>query len=516
MVQARPRRLRRAGQLRRQHRALGDELRRRQRLPLRRPSPVASGYWPDKFLHLADVVPYDATAPTAPGRPRVVAHQGRVGLVVAALRRRRPAWRATGCSATACQMRHPAEPSYWDRQVSAGSGLRLRRGGRRRRPATPRRPVRARVVPGAEAADRAWVTTGAGPALCGRSRDRRAPQLTCTVLTDAGWRRVAAARGRTDWGHVGQPALRDHATATWPTAAPSGRPRRSAAATCTTLDADDADLGPRRPVRAAAAARGRPDLAPDRRRARRSADSAAAPPRQRLGCACSPTSGWRCRGLHRTTRWGAPHQSRVRRRRRPGVVLPDGRPRPQPPSGCPARPSTPAPDVGLRPHVRPARHGRPGRGHLAAHGCRARRCAAAPARPPGLPRARLVGLAVRPGPPGRRQRPSTSRSSRRERRRLLVPHRCAPEAAYRAACAPLDSKRHRWGATSAPSARTALATESTAPGWPPPPARRSAAAPAPRTASASAATCSPTTGGLVRLRHGVVGQPRLPRLRRQR
>ena len=39
-----------------------------------------------------------------------------------------------------------------------------------------------------EAADRAWVTTDAGPALCGRTGELAAQRLGCTVLTRKGWR----------------------------------------------------------------------------------------------------------------------------------------------------------------------------------------------------------------------------------------------------------------------------------------------------------------------------------------
>ena len=118
----------------------------------------SSAGWPDKFLHLHDVVPYDATAPTAPGRPRVVAHQGRVGL----------SWQRSADASgvvsyrvlrDGVQIGTSPRPSFWDRQVSPGQAyayavVAVDPAGN----TSP--PVRARLVPGAEAADRAWVSTG--------------------------------------------------------------------------------------------------------------------------------------------------------------------------------------------------------------------------------------------------------------------------------------------------------------------------------------------------------------------
>ncbi len=260
----------------------------------------ASGYWPDKFLHLADVVPYDATAPSAPGRPRVVAHQGRVGLAW------RPSYDGYGVAGyrvlrDGVPLAVTGRPSYWDRQVSAGQAYEYTveafDAAGNTSPA-----VRARVAPGAEAADRAWVTTDAGPALCGRSGKPRKPQLSCTVLSDAGWRRVELPR-RTDWGHVGS----RHFVTTDGDAAycrTVGRPSRSRA-TCTVLDATTLTWG--RDVRS-----GRLPLLADGR-VWTSTDAGPAlcglgggAARQRLGCAVLTDAGWRYRGLHRSIRWGAP------------------------------------------------------------------------------------------------------------------------------------------------------------------------------------------------------------------
>ena len=50
-------------------------------------SPGMSGY-PDKFIHLDDVVPVDTTPPTEPTDVRVAAHRGRTGITLARLERR--------------------------------------------------------------------------------------------------------------------------------------------------------------------------------------------------------------------------------------------------------------------------------------------------------------------------------------------------------------------------------------------------------------------------------------------
>ena len=54
-------------------------------------------------------------------------------------------------------------------------------------------------TPRTAVADRAWVTTAAGPAQCGRTGTPAMPRVTCSVLGSAGWQ-TSTAPGRTDWG----------------------------------------------------------------------------------------------------------------------------------------------------------------------------------------------------------------------------------------------------------------------------------------------------------------------------
>jgi hypothetical protein len=52
----------------------------------------------------------------------------------------------------------------------------------------------------AYAQDRAWLSTGAGPAECGRTGDVTTPRLGCNVLSSDGWHFVGLPRN-TDWGY---------------------------------------------------------------------------------------------------------------------------------------------------------------------------------------------------------------------------------------------------------------------------------------------------------------------------
>ena len=270
------------------------------------------------------------------------------------------------------------------------------------------------MAPGAEAADRAWVSTDAGPALCGRSGKPRKPQLACTVLTDAGWRRAELPR-RTDWGHVGSRhfVTTDGDAAYCRTVGRPSRPR----ATCTVLDATTLTWG--RDVRS-----GRLPLLADGR-VWTSTDAGPAlcglgggAARQRLGCAVLTDAGWRYRGLHRSIRWGAPTSR---------AFVADG----DRVSFC--RTVSPRPSTQLlscTPFYAGSLKwgydrksdpvgGRSDRGHLAADG---RRPGIVRHGSRGLPRADLVGLALRPGPLGRQRPRDQPGVRRRRRRRLLVPH----------------------------------------------------------------------------------------------
>ena len=280
----------------------------------------ASGYWPDKFLHLADVVPYDATAPSAPGRPQVVAHQGRVGLAW------RPSYDGYGVAGyrvlrDGVPLAVTGRPSYWDRQVSAGQAYEYTveafDAAGNTSPA-----VRARVAPGAEAADRAWVSTDC---RSGAVRAQREAAQASAGLHRAHRRRLASRRAAAAYrlGPRRQPALRDHGRRRG--LLPHGRTAEPAPRRLHRPRRHDADLGSRRAVRAAAAPRGRPCVDLDRRR----------PRDLRTRRRCGPAAAG-LRGAHRLRLAlprpapldpvGRTHQSRVRRRRRPGLLLPDGQP----------------------------------------------------------------------------------------------------------------------------------------------------------------------------------------------
>lgn len=258
--------------------------------------------WPDKFLHLADVLAYDTTAPTVPGTPDVVSHRGRVGL----------AWRrsadATGVAGyrvlrDGVALATTTGTSYWDRRVSAGQAyayavVAVDRAG------NASAPARARVVPGAESADRAWVATGDGPALCGRTGSRTRPSLLCTVLTDRGARRVPLGRA-TDWGHPDSRRFLASDDGTVSYCRTVGAVRRPRAA-CTTFDPETRDWS-----RDRVASRRLPLLAADRTWVSTGAGPAVCgrsggPTRRRLGCAVLTPAGWRYAGLDRSTPWGLP------------------------------------------------------------------------------------------------------------------------------------------------------------------------------------------------------------------
>ncbi len=159
-------------------------------------SPGMSSY-PDKFIHLDDVVPVDTTPPTVPTDVRVVAHRGRTGIT----------WRAStdAFGVAGYRVLRNGVPlgttrgtSYWDATPPAGqsavySVVAYDATGHWSRPG------RIRVVPGAEAVDRAWLETSAGTALCGRTGNDRKPRLGCRLLADKGWRSVSLGR-KTAWG----------------------------------------------------------------------------------------------------------------------------------------------------------------------------------------------------------------------------------------------------------------------------------------------------------------------------
>jgi hypothetical protein len=165
-------------------------------------------------------------------------------------------------------------------------------------------PVHARRAPGAEAADRAWVDTDAGRALCGRTGSARRQRLACTVLTDSGWRRVPLTRV-TDWGHAGSRhfvATADGGAAYCRTVGRASRPR----AACTTLDAAtltwgvDVISGRRVPLRPESRTWTATDAGPAL------CGLSGRPSRPRVGCALLTAAGWRWSAPDRAAAWGAP------------------------------------------------------------------------------------------------------------------------------------------------------------------------------------------------------------------
>ncbi len=166
-------------------------------------SPGGPG-WPDKFLHLADVLPVDLDPPTPPGDLRVAAHTGRTGLrwSEATDESGEVAYRVARNGVTIATT---PETSFWDTTAPAGQTavytvVAYDPAGH------DSTPARARVVPGEESADRAWLPTSAGPALCGRTGSARSPGLACRILGASGWREVALWQ-QADWGRAGTRAF---------------------------------------------------------------------------------------------------------------------------------------------------------------------------------------------------------------------------------------------------------------------------------------------------------------------
>lgn len=156
-----------------------------------------SSSWPDKFIHLADVVPIDTAPPTVPAGLHAVAHRGRTGI---AWRASTDAWGVAGYRVlrNGVPLAGTGRTSYWDTSPPVGqttvySVVAYDGAGHTSAPA------RVRVAAGAEAVDRAWVETDAGPALCGRTGTERRPGLGCRVLGDSGWRDVRITQ-KTPWG----------------------------------------------------------------------------------------------------------------------------------------------------------------------------------------------------------------------------------------------------------------------------------------------------------------------------
>lgn len=268
--------------------------------------------WPDKFLHLADivpgaatVVPVDTTAPTAPTGLRVVSHRGRIGVD----------WQASSDASGVAGYRvsrsgvplatAPAgTTTYWDHQVSPGQDysytvVAYDGAGNESDPAT----VDAGQV--AESADRAWVPTDAGPALCGRTGTPEAQRLGCTVLTRRGWRYEGLGRD-TRWGREGTRsfvASPDGGVSYCRTVGDGTGPDGVA---CTTLEADTLTWG-----RDQVARHVDRTLEDDRTWVSTGegpalCGRAGSPARPRIGCTVLTDAGWTFVGIGRDTAWGFP------------------------------------------------------------------------------------------------------------------------------------------------------------------------------------------------------------------
>ena len=267
--------------------------------------------WPDKFIHVADivpgaatVVPVDTTAPTAPTGLQVVNHRGRIGVDWQASS---DAWGVAGYrvsrSGAALENTPADSTTYWDHQVSPGqaysySVVAYDDAGNVSPPAT------VNVGQPAEAANRAWVTTDAGPALCGRTGGPAAERLGCTVLTRKGWRFAGLGR-ETNWGRPGTRSFvaSDDGGVAYCRNVGKGAARGVA---CTTMDPDTLTWGYDRIA-------GPTDRTLEEDRTWVSTAEGPAlcgrtgfPARQRVGCTVLTDAGWTFVGRGRDTAWGRP------------------------------------------------------------------------------------------------------------------------------------------------------------------------------------------------------------------
>ncbi len=193
-------------------------------------SPGMSSY-PDKFIHLDDVVPVDTTPPTEPTDVRAAAHRGRTAI---SWRASSDTWGVAGYRVlrNGVPLAVVRGTSYRDGnpltgQTAVYSVVAFDSAGH------TSRPSRLKVLPGTESADRAWVETSAGPAMCGRTGHERRQRLGCRLLVDGGWRAVELYR-RTAWGKPSSRAFLTGADGTVSYCREVGR----TALSCTALDAD--------------------------------------------------------------------------------------------------------------------------------------------------------------------------------------------------------------------------------------------------------------------------------------
>jgi hypothetical protein len=200
-------------------------------------SPGMSSY-PDKFIHLDDVVPVDTTPPTEPDDVRAFPHRGRTSVAwrassdafgVAGYRVFRNGVRVATTSGTSYQDASPLVGTTAVYEVVAFDNA-----------GHASTPGRTTVQPGAESVDRAWVATAAGPAMCGRTGSEKRQRLGCRLLADGGWREVAMSRS-TSWGEPSSRAFLPSPDGTVSYCRAVGR--RSDKLSCTALDTDARQWG---------------------------------------------------------------------------------------------------------------------------------------------------------------------------------------------------------------------------------------------------------------------------------
>ncbi len=153
--------------------------------------------------------------------------------------------------------------------------------------------------------DRTWVSTGEGPALCGRTGSPAHQRVGCTVLTDAGWTFVGLGRD-TAWGRAGSRVFLSGDDGTVSYCRRSPAPATACRPSCTPFDPATLSWGYDRISQT-------PEPTAD---ANRTWVTTAAGPAlcgrtgterdQRLGCSVLTDAGWTFKGLGRRLAWGDP------------------------------------------------------------------------------------------------------------------------------------------------------------------------------------------------------------------
>lgn len=257
--------------------------------------------WPDRFLHLSDVAPSDVTPPTTPSGLTAERHAGGVRL------QWQPASDNIGVQAYRVS-RDDIElvsglrsTAYADERASAGqnytySVTAVDAAGNVSAPAT------LRVDGSSSDVGETWVTTGAGPALCGRAGTATRPSLGCRVRTREGWR-YAGLDGSVPWGQAGTRAFvpSDDGLAYCRRVGPDLASTRAA---CVQLDTETLEWGKDRVSGAIDL-----PLVVDSSWVRTTEGPAlcgrsGTPRLQRVGCAILTSNRWRSVTSDRVVRWG--------------------------------------------------------------------------------------------------------------------------------------------------------------------------------------------------------------------